>query len=122
MRTIRVYMVDDSPLFLQTARLLLTGEPGIEVVGAVQSAREALAEVPELHPDIVLMDLCMPEMDGLEATRRLKTDENAPRVVIVTMEDNPSFRMAARQDGADGFLAKTTLAAKLVPLLRKLCE
>jgi DNA-binding NarL/FixJ family response regulator len=114
-------MVDDSSLFLQTAAKLLVDEPGIEVVGSVLSAREALEQVSQLHPDVVLMDLFMPEMDGLEATRRLKFKENAPRVVIVTMEDTPAFRLAARTDGADGFLSKKTLPGQLVPLLRELC-
>ena len=122
MRAIRVLMVDDSLVFLQTARKLLMDEPGIEIVGAVPSAREALEQLAELQPDIVLMDLFMPEMNGLEATRRLKFEANPPRVVIVTMEDSLPFRTAAQADGADGFLSKRTLPAKLVPLIRQLCE
>src|ERR1700678_229892 len=101
MRTIRILMVDDSLLFLQTARKLLVDEPGLEVVAELRSAREALELVSKLRPDLVLMDLFMPEMDGLEATRRLKFEEDAPRVVIVTMDDTLAFRIAARADGAD---------------------
>jgi DNA-binding NarL/FixJ family response regulator len=115
-------MVDDNPLFLDSAKKMLMGEPGIEIVGTGLSGQQALDQVSALHPDLVVMDLCMPEMDGLEATRKLKAQTESPRVVIVTLEDDVVFRQAACKEGADGFLSKTTLPGMLAPLIRKLFE
>jgi len=120
MQTIRVLLIDDSPLFLATARQFLSAQPGIEITGTALSGSEGLPLVESMKPDVVLLDLCMPQMDGLEATRRIKTGAKAPRVIVVSMIDCASFRSAAANQGADGFVSKSELPAILLPLLRSL--
>ena len=120
MGNIRVLLVDDSPQFLAVAKELLAAQPGIEVAGAALSGREALELVVGLHPDVVLLDLFMPEMNGLEAAKRIKANPGAPRIIIVTMEDHAAFRAAAVDHGADGFVSKSVLPTQLLPLIRSL--
>ena len=116
----RVLLVDDSPEFLDSAAHFLNTDPRIEIVGRAFSGRGALEKVPVLKPDLVLMDLSMPEMNGLDATRELKSDPQAPRVIILTLHDNPEYRAAATAVHADGFISKTELDLQLLPLIRQL--
>jgi DNA-binding NarL/FixJ family response regulator len=116
---ISVLLVDDSPLFLEQATAWLARESDIEVVGSALSGDEALALVERLSPRIVLMDIAMPGMNGLEATRRLRLLENAPAVVILTLDGDPVYRAAARAAGAEEFLCKSDLATELLPSLRR---
>jgi DNA-binding NarL/FixJ family response regulator len=118
MRTVRTLIVDDNTRFLDAAARLLATYDQIEIVGAVPSAREALAKLPELHPALVLMDLVMPDMNGLEATAEIKRRPFPPYVVIVTLEDTPEHRLRAKDVGADGVVGKVGLATDLLPLLR----
>jgi DNA-binding NarL/FixJ family response regulator len=120
MPPIHILLVDDSPEFLESAKRFLAGDPHIEIVGCVLSARDALEQVRQLHPDLVLMDLAMPEMNGLEATRQIKAQPDAPRVVILTLYDNPEYRAAAEAVRADGFVAKSDFGAQLLPLIHTL--
>lgn len=106
----RVLLVDDSPVFLTIVSELLNLEPEMEIVGQACSGYEALEQVALLNPDLVLMDLSMPGMDGLEATRRLKARPNPPCVIILTLDDNAQYRDAATQSLADGFLSKAECA------------
>ena len=122
MPDIRVLLVDDNPEFLATAQSLLSLEQGIRVVGTALSARDGLELARREPPDVLLLDLLMPEMNGLEATPSFKELPGNPRVVIVSMNDEASFRMAAAQVGADGFIAKAELASEGVVLLRALCR
>jgi CheY-like chemotaxis protein len=116
----RVFLVDDSEEFLDSATHFLTADPKIEIVGRASSGRGALEQVPVLKPDLVLMDLNMPEMNGLEATRQLKSQPDGPRVIILTLHDNPEYRAAAEAVQADGFVAKTELGLQLLPLIQEL--
>lgn len=103
---LRVIVVDDSPEFVNSALRCLAFDPVIEVVGCASSGKEALSLVQDLSPDLVLMDLAMPEMNGLEATRQIKSMPEPPRVVILTLYDDPAYRDAAVEVGADGFVTK----------------
>ncbi len=114
----RVLLVDDSPEFLRSAQRVVASQPGVEVIGVAQSGAEALAKVTALRPDVVLMDVVMPVMNGFEATRRLKQVSDAPFVIIVTMHDGPEHAEAARAAGADGFVAKSDFWSVL-PLLER---
>jgi DNA-binding NarL/FixJ family response regulator len=116
----RVLLVDDSAEFLESAVHFLTADPAIEVVGQAYSGRGALEQVGVLKPDLVLMDLSMPEMNGLEATRRLKEQDDKPRVILLTLHDNPEYRAAAQAAKADGFVAKSELGIELLPLIYQL--
>src|SRR5262245_24857750 len=115
----RVLLVDDSADFLESATLLLTAAPGLLVVGRAASGEEALAEIERLLPDLVLMDVQMPGIGGLEATRRIKARAHAPRVILLTMHDTTEYREAAEAAGANGFLSKiaftTAISAMLPP-------
>jgi DNA-binding NarL/FixJ family response regulator len=116
----RVLLVDDNAEFLDSASHFLTADQRIEIVGRACSARTALEQVPLLKPDLVLMDLSMPEMNGLEATRRLKARPDSPRVIILTLYDHPEYRAAAAAARADGFVAKSDLGNHLLPLINRL--
>jgi DNA-binding NarL/FixJ family response regulator len=117
MSPIRVLLVDDSHEFLQAAAHFLSSDPRIEVIGQFQAAEDAIHQVDRLHPDLVLMDLAMPEMNGLEATRLIKEHERPPRVIILTMYDDGEYHNATEAVKADGFVTKSEFGAVLIPLI-----
>lgn len=114
-----MFLVDDSPAFLEQASAWLSRESDIEVVGRALSGEEAIALVERLGPRVVLMDIAMPGMNGIEATRRLKLLPNAPAVLILTLDGDPAYRAAAAAAGAEGFVCKSDLATELLPSLRR---
>lgn len=116
----RVLLVDDSPQFTAAAMRFLSAVEQLEIVGQARSGREAVEQVATLHPDIVLMDMVMPEMDGLEATRRIKRAASPPQVIILTLHDGSEYRHQARLAGADGFVSKTEFGTALLPLIQHL--
>ncbi len=118
----RVLLVDDSPEFLDSAVHFLATDPAIKVVGRASSGQGALEQVPFLKPDVVLMDLSMPKMNGLEATRRIKAQDADLCVILLTLHDNPEYRAAAQAARADGFVAKSELGIELLPLIHRLLE
>lgn len=115
----RVLIVDDSARFLDAAEAFLASEPGVDVVGRAHTGREALDAVTRLRPDLVLMDIAMPEMDGLTAARLLKARCDDVRVVLVTLSDTPEYRRAAAVV-ADAFLPKDELVSGFTPLVDEL--
>lgn len=117
---IRILLVDDSTDFLVSAERILTTDSQIEVVGRATSGQEALNMVSQLHPDLVLMDLSMPGMSGLEATRRIKSQHGSHRVVILTMHDDSASRAAADAVQADGFIGKSIFLAEIFSLIQRL--
>jgi DNA-binding NarL/FixJ family response regulator len=117
---VRVLLVDDSATFLDSATRFLTVDPHIEISGRALSGFEAIDQVRQTAPDVVLMDIAMPGMNGLEATRQIKRHPNAPRVIIVTMSDDPEYHVAAVDVGADGFLPKMHCRTRLLPLIHAL--
>lgn len=120
MKPMRVLLVDDNEDFLNSVTSFLQDRPQIEIAGKVLSGQEAVDQTRTLKPDLVLMDLMMPKMDGLEATRLLKQLANAPTVIVVSLHDDPSFISAVQEAGADAFLRKRALSKLLLPLLEKL--
>lgn len=116
----RVLVVDDSPQFAAAAVRFLSEISKLEVVGQARSGREAVEQVASLHPDVVLMDMVMPEMDGLEATRRIKRSSSPPQVIILTLHDGSEYRQQARLAGADGFISKTDFGTAILPLIHDL--
>lgn len=102
---IRVLIVDDHPVFRFGLRALLQAEPGMAVVGEASSGQEAVARVGELSPDVVLMDLNLPDMNGIETTRRIVQAQPAVGVLVITMFDDDSVFGALRA-GARGYLIK----------------
>ena len=115
----RVLLVDDHRPFLVSLGRFLEAVPDIEVVGVATSGLAALEKVDTLQPDLVLMDVRMPEMDGLASTRRLKARSRSTRVVILTIYDCGDYRHQASQAGADGFVSKADLGIRLLPLIEE---
>jgi DNA-binding NarL/FixJ family response regulator len=118
MASIRILIVDDQALFREGLRTLLSVEADIEVVGEACNGEEALARAAELRPDVVLMDLRMPVLDGAAATRRLHADQPGCRVIILTTFDDVESVTAGRVAGADGYLLKDSPPELLVREIR----
>ncbi|MQY08263.1 response regulator [Actinomadura macrotermitis] len=124
--TIRVVIVDDQGMVRAGFGVLLNAQPGIEVVGEAVNGEEGLRRIAELAPDVVLMDVRMPVMDGLEATRRLLAadDEDGggvtgpPKVLMLTTFDLDDYVYAALRAGASGFLLKDASAGELADAVR----
>jgi DNA-binding NarL/FixJ family response regulator len=117
---VTVVLVDDSEEYLEQACRLVTALPGLQLVGWAVSGHEVLAVLDRFPADLVLVDLRMPGMGGLEATIRLKLLAPATKVVVVTLHDEPEYRRAAERAGADGFLPKSELVDGLAPLVDRL--
>ena len=108
-RRIKVLLVDDSRDYLLAATSYISGFSGVEVVGWASSGEKALEKAKELKPDLVMVDLAMPVMNGLDTTRALKALPNPPFVTILTLHDDPEYRQAAKAVNADSFIGKAEL-------------
>ncbi|PPK93404.1 DNA-binding NarL/FixJ family response regulator [Kineococcus xinjiangensis] len=116
--TIRVLLVDDQPLLRTGFAMVLGSEPDLEVVGEAADGAVALSQVEALRPDVVLMDIRMPRMDGIEATRRLTARGDGPRVLVLTTFDHDEYVVEALRAGASGFLLKDVPTDDLVAAVR----
>jgi DNA-binding NarL/FixJ family response regulator len=115
---IRVLIADDQELVRTGFRLILQSEPDLEVAGEAATGREAVALTASLRPDVVLMDIRMPDLDGIEATRQITRATAASRVMILTTFDLDEYVFAALQAGACGFLLKDVAANQLAAGVR----
>jgi DNA-binding NarL/FixJ family response regulator len=115
---IRLLIADDQMLVRTGFRVILDAEPDFEVVGEAGDGRETIEAARALRPDVVLMDIRMPNLDGIEATRRLAADEHAPRVLILTTFDLDEHVYEALRAGASGFLLKDAGADELLHAVR----
>ncbi|MGW1373267.1 response regulator [Streptomyces sp. NPDC002446] len=119
MTTIRVLIADDQVMVRQGFTVLLNAEPGIEVVGQAVDGLDAVAKVGELAPDVVLMDVRMPRLGGIEATRRITEPAGATvKVLVLTTFDLDEYVYEALRAGASGFLLKDASAAELAQAVR----
>jgi DNA-binding NarL/FixJ family response regulator len=118
MDVIRVVLVDDQELVRTGFRLVLSGQPDMEVVGEAGDGAEAVEVIGQTRPDVVVMDVRMPRMDGVEATRRIRVSDDAPRVLILTTFDLDEYVYEAIKAGASGFLLKDTGASNLIDGVR----
>ena len=115
----RLVIVDDHHLLRRGFRSLLAGEPDLEVVGEASNGREAIELCRRLRPDFVLMDVRMPEMDGLAATRELKRELPDIAVLIMTMHENMDYLLEALDAGAAGYVLKDSPAERLISAVRR---
>ncbi len=117
---IRLLIADDQALVRAGFRMILDAESDVEVVGEAEDGRAAVAEARRLSPDVVLMDIRMPELDGIEATRQLLADagEGGPRILMLTTFDLDEYVYEALRAGASGFLLKDTPPEQLVEAIR----
>jgi DNA-binding NarL/FixJ family response regulator len=112
-----VLLVDDSHEFLDSIQRLLADDLNTRVVGTATSARAALEMYERLQPDVVFMDLAMPDMNGLQATRLLKATSAPPHIVMMTCHSNKEYQIAAQIAGADAFVSKDELFTHLPRLI-----
>lgn len=120
MKKISLLIVDDNAAFRQNLIEFLCEYKDLEVIGEAGTGREALSKAKELHPEVVLIDVRMPDMDGLCTTRALKAQASPVKVVILTVFDCIEYRQSAEAAGADGYLVKTSITDELVPTIRTL--
>jgi DNA-binding NarL/FixJ family response regulator len=121
-RVIRVLIVDDDPLVRSALQLMLGGQPDLEVVGEAVDGRAGVAAARREKPDVVLMDIRMPVLNGLEATRLLHADPDPPRVIVLTTFDADEHVVGALAAGADGFVLKDTAPQEIVDAIRRVAD
>lgn len=112
----RVVLAEDHNIVRQGTRLFLESQ-GIEVVGEATNGREAVEMVRQFLPDVVMMDIQMPELTGIEATRRIRHENSDVRIVVLTAYDEPAYIHALLEAGADGFVLKTAELSQLYKAL-----
>ncbi len=117
MSAIRVLVAEDHSIVRAGVRLLIETQPDMEVVGEARDGEEAIAKTRELHPDVVLMDITMPGVTGLEATRQIKEENPNTQVLILTMHENERYFFQVLQSGVSGYVVKGASPAELVAAL-----
>lgn len=122
MNKIRVLVVDDHAILRDGIRSLLDRQSDIQVVGEASNGQEAFEKTLESQPDIVLMDIAMPEMDGMQATRLIHERFPAVRVLILTQHDNPEFIRPLIQGGASGYVLKKSGGKEVLNAIRQVYE
>jgi DNA-binding NarL/FixJ family response regulator len=118
----RILIADDHALVREGLRTMLSGEEGIEVIAEANDGQQALDVCRELGPDLVLMDVRMPVMDGLEATKRIKQEMPKTSVMMVTMHENPDYLFEAVKAGAAGYVLKDASGERLLSAVRRTLE
>jgi DNA-binding NarL/FixJ family response regulator len=120
--TIRILVADDEPLFVQMVQALLASEEGITVMATAPDGRAAVRLASELDPDVIVMDVSMPVMDGIEATQQIREENPNACVLILTGGTAPGDVDRARKAGAAGYLTKDRIGTDLVAQIRELGE
>lgn len=118
--SVRVLLVDDDQESIIATLALLSTDPRMEVIGLAQSGKDAIRMAEELQPDLVLMDLVMPGVNGLAATRLIKAQSLTTRVIILTQHDDLVYRLQAEAVNADGFISRSEIDKRLFPLIHSL--
>jgi len=122
MKPIAVLLVDDNATFLRIATRFLQDHDDVVVVGVAGGGEEGLAQAQDLQPDIVLVDLAMPGLSGLEMIPRLRATLPEVGIIALTVLDTNSYRQAALAAGADDFVSKATLNTTLLPAIRQAAQ
>lgn len=118
MDKIRVFLVDDQVFFLEGLKRVLEKEKDIEIVGQSLDGRSAISKIAEVLPDIVLMDITLPNMDGIEATRLIKKQNPGVDIIMLTVSDDPQSVFPAIKAGAMGYLLKDETPQELIKAIR----
>lgn len=119
---LRLLLVDDHPIVRTGLRMLFQSEPGMEVIGEADSGAAAIAAVLRLHPDVVIMDVAMPGMNGIEATRQIKANSPETAVLALTMHEDEQYFFAMLNAGASGYIPKRAAPDDLVAAIRVVAE
>ena len=115
---IRVLLVDDHTILRQGLKMLLHAQPDMEVVGEASDGHQAIAEAQRLQPDVILMDITMPEMNGIEATRHVRRQHPDIRVLVLTMHENEEYLFQVLRAGAAGYILKEAADTELITAIR----
>ncbi len=115
--TIHILLADDHTILRAGLKMMLNAQPDMEVVGEAQDGRQALHEAQRLHPDIILMDITMPDMNGIEATKQVKKQLPDVKVLILTMHENDEYVFQALRAGASGYMLKEAADTDLINAL-----
>jgi DNA-binding NarL/FixJ family response regulator len=118
--TIKILLVDDNQTFADAVWQFLDLLPGTEVVGQAHDGREALAKAKELQPDLVLLDISMPQLNGLEVARCMQSWPQPPAVIFLSMHDSVAYRAAAQDLGAAGYVGKADFVVELLPIIERM--
>lgn len=121
-RPIRILLADDHAILRDGIRALLNDETDLQVVGEADNGRQALEKARALRPDIVIMDIGMPLLSGLEATRQIRRDVPEARVLILTMHQNDEYLAQVMATGASGYVLKDVAGRELVAAIRQVAE
>ena len=122
MRTLRVLLVDDHDGFINAAMRHFRKVEWLDIAGTAGNGLEAIERSEALRPDAILMDLAMPEMGGLQATRLIKAQDEPPYIVIASHFDDAEHREHAMRAGADGFVGKLSYLQEVMPILERLAQ
>ena len=114
LQKIRVLIADDHRLFAEALAAILATDERIEVVGKAQDGQEAVELATATHPNVVLMDIAMPRLDGLEAAKLIKESSDSTAVLMLTGSDSPSDVSRAREAGVSGYVTKDRIASELI--------
>jgi len=117
---VRILLVDDSRIVLDLLTRFLGSQDGLEIVGTAYTGRKAIEKVSSLKPDLVIIDINMPGMDGIEASRRIKESPDAPRLIVLSLHDAEPSKVAALRAGADGFCSKSSMDRDLLATIRSM--
>ncbi|MCE3229299.1 MAG: response regulator transcription factor [Bacteroidetes bacterium] len=121
-KTIKVLLVEDHDIVRQGIKALLADNPDTLVIGEARHGAEAIEKVKALHPDVLLMDLNMPVMNGLECTRQVKKDFPEVKVLILSMHDNENYLIDMLEAGANGYILKNTSKDELLFAIKKIAN
>ncbi|MDD2882091.1 MAG: response regulator transcription factor [Rhodoferax sp.] len=118
--SLRILLVDDNHTFLTAVSQCLAMLPEADVVGQAHSGADALVQAQVLQPDLVLLDIVMPHMTGLEVAAQMQSWAHSPLILFLSLHDNESYRAAARELGTLGLVGKANFVADLMPIITRL--
>ncbi|MFC2091500.1 response regulator [Elusimicrobiota bacterium] len=116
--TIRVFLADDHAVIRDGICAMLEAEKDIEVLGTADNGREAVSQANKLNPDVIVMDIAMPEMNGIEAARRIQKSDPSIRIIILSMHDSSEYVFQALKAGAKGYLLKESAGKEVIKAIR----
>lgn len=119
---IRVLIVDDNPILREGLKSVLSHSPTFDIVGEAADGLEAINSVEKFHPDLVLMDLSMPRMDGIAATEEIKKQWPDTKILVFTIYKSPEYRAAALNAGADGYVSKDSSRIELIQNIQDILQ
>ena len=122
MNTIRILLVDDNPMFLGITSEFLKMQLELTVIGTAHNGQEALAQAEKLQPDVILLDLNMPGLSGLETIPKLRQINPQAKIIALTMMNQDAYQPAALAAGAHGFVAKADMGAELIPTIQRVVK